>query len=184
MTVAAKSAPPEAAPLKRRSKKEGTEECERLPKKKKKTPPRLAVAKVEEGKGTPRKEEESFSFQELKSAKTETETAASVEASQRTELEDEESGSSSAVVEKPEEEVEFPLQESPTDADPYLLEEAEYLRTEKRWLNKQRTLVVASRGVGARHRHLLEDLKKLLPHHKAEVRKERGAVALPGKLPP
>lgn len=56
------------------------------------------------------------------------------------------------------------------EQDPYLLEEATYLRTEKRWVNKQRTLVVASRGIGARHRHLLEDLKKLLPHHKAEVR--------------
>ena len=34
--------------------------------------------------------------------------------------------------------------------------------------NKQRCLVVCSRGASARHRHLLEDLRRLMPHHKAD----------------
>lgn len=39
-----------------------------------------------------------------------------------------------------------------------------------RYTNKQRVLVVCSRGTSARHRHLLEDLKKLLPHHKTDAK--------------
>lgn len=34
--------------------------------------------------------------------------------------------------------------------------------------NKQRVLVVASRGITARYRHLLEDFKQLIPHHKKD----------------
>ncbi|CDI73964.1 ribosome biogenesis protein brix, putative [Eimeria praecox] len=51
-------------------------------------------------------------------------------------------------------------------ADPYLLEDADYLRRETRWLNRQRVLLLGSRGISARSRHLIEDFKKLLPHHK------------------
>lgn len=36
------------------------------------------------------------------------------------------------------------------------------------YTNRQRILVIASRGINARYRHLLEDLKKLLPHHKKD----------------
>ena len=36
------------------------------------------------------------------------------------------------------------------------------------YTNKQRVLVIASRGITARYRHLLEDLKKLIPHHKKD----------------
>lgn len=36
--------------------------------------------------------------------------------------------------------------------------------------NKQRCLVLASRGITVRHRHLLEDLRNLLPHHKKDVK--------------
>jgi ribosome biogenesis protein BRX1 len=39
---------------------------------------------------------------------------------------------------------------------------------EKRYTNKQRILVIASRGINARYRHLLEDFKKLIPHHKKD----------------
>ena len=39
-----------------------------------------------------------------------------------------------------------------------------------RYVNKQRVLVVCSRGTSARHRHLLEDLKKLMPHHKSDAK--------------
>jgi len=34
--------------------------------------------------------------------------------------------------------------------------------------NKQRVLIIGSRGITARFRHLLEDLKKLVPHHKKD----------------
>lgn len=54
-------------------------------------------------------------------------------------------------------------------ADPYLLEDADYLRRETRWLNRQRVLLLGSRGISARSRHLIEDFKKLLPHHKLEA---------------
>ena len=37
-----------------------------------------------------------------------------------------------------------------------------------KYTNKQRVLIVASRGITARHRYLLEDLKKLIPHHKTD----------------
>ena len=36
------------------------------------------------------------------------------------------------------------------------------------YTNKQRVLVIASRGINARFRHLLEDIKKLIPHHKKD----------------
>ena len=44
-------------------------------------------------------------------------------------------------------------------------------RTEIRkplYTNKQRVLLIASRGINARFRHLLEDLKKIIPHHKKD----------------
>ncbi|KAL8272735.1 hypothetical protein Esti_003285 [Eimeria stiedai] len=58
-------------------------------------------------------------------------------------------------------------------ADPYLLEDAAYLRRDTRWLNKQRVLVLGSRGLTARTRLLLDDWKRLLPHHKAENKWEK-----------
>ncbi|KAJ8928025.1 hypothetical protein NQ314_019436 [Rhamnusium bicolor] len=42
-----------------------------------------------------------------------------------------------------------------------------------KWINKQRVLVFASRGISHRDRHLMEDLKKLMPHHKPEAKMER-----------
>lgn len=39
-----------------------------------------------------------------------------------------------------------------------------------KYANKQRLLLVASRGISARQRHLLEDLGRLLPHHKKEAK--------------
>ena len=34
--------------------------------------------------------------------------------------------------------------------------------------NKQRVLILSSRGITARYRHLMEDMKKLIPHHKKD----------------
>ncbi|KAL3278885.1 hypothetical protein HHI36_016405 [Cryptolaemus montrouzieri] len=42
-----------------------------------------------------------------------------------------------------------------------------------KWVNKQRVMVLATRGINHRHRHLMEDLKKLMPHHKPETKMER-----------
>lgn len=36
------------------------------------------------------------------------------------------------------------------------------------YTNKQRVLILSSRGITARYRHLLEDFKKLIPHHKKD----------------
>lgn len=60
-----------------------------------------------------------------------------------------------------------------TNSDPYLLRNASYLNKESRWKNKQRVLVLSTRGINFRHRHLMEDIKKLLPHHKSEVKWEK-----------
>lgn len=43
-----------------------------------------------------------------------------------------------------------------------------------RYHNKQRCLVLCSRGVTARYRHLVEDLRTLMPHHKKESKLEAG----------
>lgn len=40
--------------------------------------------------------------------------------------------------------------------------------TKSMYSNKQRVLIIASRGITARYRHLLEDLKKLIPQHKKD----------------
>ncbi|XP_015586783.1 ribosome biogenesis protein BRX1 homolog [Cephus cinctus] len=42
-----------------------------------------------------------------------------------------------------------------------------------KWINKQRVLVFASRGINHRDRHLMEDIKTLMPHHRPESKMER-----------
>lgn len=42
-----------------------------------------------------------------------------------------------------------------------------------KWKNKSRLLVLCARGISFRDRHLLKDLKTLMPHHKAEPKMER-----------
>ena len=39
-----------------------------------------------------------------------------------------------------------------------------------KYTNKQRCLVLASRGVNYRTRHLMKDLESLMPHHKPDVK--------------
>lgn len=50
-----------------------------------------------------------------------------------------------------------------------------------RYRNKQRCLVLCSRGVTARYRHLLEDLRTLLPHHKKDSKLDPGK-STPGSV--
>jgi len=57
--------------------------------------------------------------------------------------------------------------------DPYLMAEADYIKKDLRWRNKQRTLVFSSRGVTSRFRHLMENVRQMLPHHKTEPKFEK-----------
>eukprot|EP00041_Stephanoeca_diplocostata_P021216 m.489485 g.489485 ORF g.489485 m.489485 type:complete len:341 (+) comp21768_c1_seq1:50-1072(+) len=42
-----------------------------------------------------------------------------------------------------------------------------------RWTNRQRTLVFSSRGVSYRSRHLMDDLRNLMPHSKKDAKMDR-----------
>jgi len=44
----------------------------------------------------------------------------------------------------------------------------------RRFFNKQRVLVFSSRGILTRHRHLIENIRDLLPHTKKEPKFDRG----------
>jgi Brix domain len=46
--------------------------------------------------------------------------------------------------------------------------------TDGKYRNKQRCLTLCSRNVTARYRHLLEDLRTLIPHHKKETKLDSG----------
>lgn len=39
-----------------------------------------------------------------------------------------------------------------------------------KYINKQRVLVLSSRGVTSRFRHLMEDLRNMIPHHKKDAK--------------
>ncbi|XP_052090529.1 ribosome biogenesis protein BRX1 homolog [Mytilus californianus] len=43
----------------------------------------------------------------------------------------------------------------------------------KKWINKERVLVFSSRGVSYRARHLMKDLRTLMPHSKAESKMDK-----------
>jgi ribosome biogenesis protein BRX1 len=47
---------------------------------------------------------------------------------------------------------------------------------DSRWINKQRTLVVTSRGVSHQERHIVNDIISLLPHAKKEVKIEKNVA--------
>ena len=53
-------------------------------------------------------------------------------------------------------------------------EQEEPLVSDGKYRNKQRCLTVSSRGVPARFRHLMEDLRSLMPHHKKESKLDPG----------
>lgn len=48
------------------------------------------------------------------------------------------------------------------------------IESDGRYRNKQRCLVLCLRGATARYRHLLEDLRTLIPHHKKESKLDAG----------
>lgn len=49
-------------------------------------------------------------------------------------------------------------------------------KSSAQWINKQRTLVVASRGVSHQERHIINDLISLLPHAKKECKIEKNVA--------
>ena len=46
----------------------------------------------------------------------------------------------------------------------------------KEWKNRQRTLILISRGIAGRFRHLVEDITSLLPNTKKESKIDRKHV--------
>ncbi|KFM69158.1 Ribosome biogenesis protein BRX1-like protein, partial [Stegodyphus mimosarum] len=42
-----------------------------------------------------------------------------------------------------------------------------------KWINKQRVLIFASRGIAFRDRHLMNNLRTLMPHSKPESKMEK-----------
>lgn len=42
-----------------------------------------------------------------------------------------------------------------------------------KWINRERVLVFATRGISFQHRHLMKDIMKLLPHAKSANKMER-----------
>jgi ribosome biogenesis protein BRX1 len=44
---------------------------------------------------------------------------------------------------------------------------------QEKWINRQRVLVLCGRGINFRDRHLMKDIKSIMPHHRAESKLER-----------
>lgn len=59
------------------------------------------------------------------------------------------------------------------DMDPYRLKDAYYLKQNAKYKNKQKTIVLASRGISSLGRQLVKDIRLLLPHNKAESKLEK-----------
>jgi len=49
----------------------------------------------------------------------------------------------------------------------------EPVRKKAKWINRQRVLIFATRGISHQHRHLMKDLEKLMPHSRHENKMER-----------
>merc|ERR1711915_245092 len=58
-------------------------------------------------------------------------------------------------------------------AVPLIRDSDEPVTKKGKWTNKQRVLVFAARGATYRDRHLMEDIRTLLPHSKSESKKEK-----------
>lgn len=66
---------------------------------------------------------------------------------------------------------------APAELTPLPVILASSIKSDGRYQNKQRLLVLSSRGVTARYRHLLEDLRTLLPHSKKECKLDVGKIS-------
>merc|ERR1719341_2511791 len=56
---------------------------------------------------------------------------------------------------------------------PAVVSSDEPVERQKKWTNKQRTLIFSSRGISYRTRHLMMDLKTLMAHSKTEPKMDR-----------
>lgn len=63
--------------------------------------------------------------------------------------------------------------EAPPSPAKIFREDSQQIVKKSKWKNKTRVLVLCARGISFRDRHLLKDLKTLMPHHKAEPKMER-----------
>jgi len=48
-----------------------------------------------------------------------------------------------------------------------------YYKFQTKWINRERVLVFATRGISFQHRHLMKDIMKMLPHSKPSSKMER-----------
>lgn len=46
-------------------------------------------------------------------------------------------------------------------------------KTQTKWTNKERVLVFSSRGISYRGRHLMNDMRTLMPHAKSESKMDK-----------
>lgn len=65
------------------------------------------------------------------------------------------------------------LNSTPETEVPLIRDSDEPVAKKGKWTNKQRVLVFAARGATYRDRHLMEDIRTLLPHSKSESKKEK-----------
>ncbi|KAL5021634.1 hypothetical protein ScPMuIL_000789 [Solemya velum] len=56
---------------------------------------------------------------------------------------------------------------------PTVISSDEPVIEKKKWTNKQRVLIFSSRGISFRSRHLMMDLRRLMPHSKSESKMDR-----------
>lgn len=73
-----------------------------------------------------------------------------------------------------EQETDPELRQDDVPAEQQIYPESTAFPSDGRYRNKQRCLVLCTRGVTARYRHLLEDLRTLIPHHKKESKLDPG----------
>lgn len=67
------------------------------------------------------------------------------------------------------------MKNNPGPATPVIVKDKvivlnEFVTEQVKYINKQRCLVLASRGVSYRTRHLMKDLEGLMPHYKSDVK--------------
>ena len=69
-----------------------------------------------------------------------------------------------------------PPSQSTSEIVPIQQQQQPSMKSDGRYHNKQRLLVLSSRGITARYRHLLEDLRMLIPHSKKESKLDVGTL--------
>jgi len=63
--------------------------------------------------------------------------------------------------------------ENQVDLPPATRKSDDPINKKSKWVNRQRLLIFSARGITFRHRHLMMDLRTLLPHHKPDNKRDR-----------